>query len=136
MHEALAWKPEFSVHIAELDLQHQRLFRIIQELRRSVAAGEGHAVVEAAIARVVNYTIEHFATEESFMEEHGFPTAAEHRLEHNVLTLEINKLQNEHEAGNAEAAMKLLEFLQRWQVEHILRADMQYAEFVAAKAAE
>ncbi|HVM92826.1 MAG TPA: bacteriohemerythrin [Terriglobales bacterium] len=136
MSEVLTWKPEFSVHIAELDRQHQRLFRIIQELHRSIVAGHGHALIESAIARVVSYTIEHFATEENFMDEHGFPGSAAHRLEHNVLTLEIDKLQKEYEAGNADAAMKLLDFLQRWQVEHILRADMQYGEFGAAQTVE
>jgi len=134
MPEVLSWKPEYSVHIAELDRQHQRLFRIIQELHRSITAGNGHSVIETAIARVVNYTIEHFATEENLMDECGYPGTAAHRLEHNVLTLEIGKLQKEHEAGDANAAAKLLDFLQQWQVAHILKTDMEYAAFMSAKA--
>ena len=134
MSEAPSWKPEYSVRIAELDRQHQRMFRIVQELQRSIMAGNGQAVVEAAMERVVNYTIEHFATEENFMDECGFPGTAAHRVEHNVLTMEISKLQKEHEAGKTDAVAKLLDFLQRWQVEHILKRDMEYAKFFAAKA--
>ena len=133
MSDTLAWKPEYSVRIAEIDRQHQKLFRMTQELRRSIASGHGQSVIEVMIARLVNYTIEHFATEESLMEEHGFPGTAAHRLEHNLLTMEINRLQNECETEKADVAVKLLNFLQQWQEQHILKTDMEYADFLSAR---
>ncbi|HTR23900.1 MAG TPA: bacteriohemerythrin [Terriglobales bacterium] len=133
MSDTLLWKPEYSVRIAEIDRQHQKLFRMTQELRRSIAAGHEDRVIETMIGRLVNYTIEHFATEESLMEEHRFPGAAAHRLEHNLLTMEINRLQEECETRKTDAAVKLLDFLQQWQEHHILKTDMEYAEFLSAR---
>jgi hemerythrin len=135
MSDTVSWRPECSVNIAELDSQHQNLFRIIQNLHQSITAGRGQEVTEGALAQVVTYTMHHFSTEESLMQEHGFPGLAAHRLEHNNLTLKISRLQEEHAEGKSGAAERLLRFLLHWLEEHTLKTDQEYVEFFDSKAA-
>jgi len=132
MSEAFSWRPEYGINIAEIDRQHQNLFRIVQNLQLAISAGRGHEVIEAALTEVVNYTIHHFATEEELMQRHGFPGITEHRVEHNALTLEIFRVQGQHAAGEAQAAEEFLKFLKKWLQEHTLKADKHYAEFLNA----
>lgn len=44
MLEPLSWEPEHSVNIAEIDSQHQKLIRIIQNLHRAITAARGQEV--------------------------------------------------------------------------------------------
>jgi hemerythrin len=130
---AAAWTDRYSVNIAELDEQHQRLFRLIDELNRALAAGRGEIAVDDILRKLVEYTIVHFATEEQLMDQHGYPGFSAHRFEHNVLTEKITSLQIEHRAGKPGVAAALALFLQRWLEEHILKTDRQYSQFLNAK---
>jgi hemerythrin len=127
------WRPEYSLNITELDRQHQTLFRLVQNLSDAIAAGRGQKVTEQFLDNVVNYTIEHFATEENLMEQHGFPAINSHRIEHNTLTLKISQLQKDHAAGKPNAAECFLQFLQQWLVEHTLKTDKEYVAFLRSK---
>jgi hemerythrin-like metal-binding protein len=133
MSETAGWVREYSVNIAELDRQHQNLFRIVRHLRDAIASGHGEEVTEAVLTEVVHYTIHHFATEEGLMQQYGFPGTASHRIEHNTLTLELCRLQKEQAAGKPDAAECLLRFLQQWLKEHLLKTDKGYVAFLCSK---
>ena len=133
MAEAVAWRPEYSVGIAELDVQHQRLFRIAQELNLAISNGHSHEEMGSILMRIVRYTIEHFATEEDLMLRHDFPGAFAHSFEHNKFTLRISCLQKEHLQGNPHAAKNLLEVLQSWLREHVTGRDREYVRFFSAR---
>src|ERR1017187_1687694 len=69
------WKPEYSVQIPKIDVQHQRLFALAAELHAAMAEGKGKTVLEQSLARLVDYTKVHFAAEEEFMGKYGYPEA-------------------------------------------------------------
>jgi hemerythrin len=130
---AFGWSDRYSVNIAELDQQHQRLFRLMDELNRALAAGRSQTALDEILRKLVEYTIVHFATEEHLMDQHGFPGFSAHRLEHNVLTEKITSLRLQHRAGKPDVAAALVLFLQHWMEEHILKTDKQYSQFLNAK---
>lgn len=133
MTDAVSWIPEYSVGVAELDLQHQRLFRIAQELSHAIGMGQGSERLAAILGKVIRYTIEHFATEEELMLRHGFPGAYTHRDEHNRFTMKISQLQQAHLAGKAEAAEDLLLMMQQWLQEHVTKRDREYVSFLRGR---
>ena len=133
MAEAANWIPEYSVGVAELDVQHQRLFRIAQELSHAVKHGHGPERLGAILSKAVTYTIEHFATEEELMLRYGYPEAFGHRLEHNRFTMKIAYLQREHESGKLEAAEELLEAMEQWLKEHVTKRDREYVNYFRSK---
>jgi hemerythrin len=114
MDQPLRWDQSYSVNIAELDHQHQRLFRTVAELEYAIHMGRADSIVDQVLEKVVLHTIEHFATEEALMEKHGFPGLSDHRFEHNVLTQQLTLFNLSHNAGRPVIPSALLDFLQTW----------------------
>jgi hemerythrin-like metal-binding protein len=84
----LEWTPAYSVKIAILDEQHRQEFALIEETIRRYHNSRGSvdsAGVLAVLDRLVHVTKEHFQTENSLMEQHGFPQYRGHRDEHERL---------------------------------------------------
>jgi hemerythrin len=133
MDQSLRWDESCSVNIAELDHQHQRLFRTVDELEYAIREGRADSIVDQVLDKVVLHTIEHFATEEALMEEHAFPGLAEHRFEHSVLTQQLTQFDLSHRAGRPNIPSALLDFLQSWLRNHILKSDKQYSDFLNAR---
>ncbi|MGH9642017.1 MAG: bacteriohemerythrin [Terriglobales bacterium] len=131
MDDVLYGGSESSIGIPELDLQHERLFRLVHELKRAVASGQGHAITGTILNKLVNYTIHHFATEEELMQQHGFPGVAAHRIVHNTLTLKLSELHQQYQSGDQSTAEDCLRFLRTWLEEHVLNADRQFAQYLS-----
>jgi hemerythrin len=125
------WSSKYSVGVPELDFQHQRLFRLIYELRTGIATLHGQEVVGIVLNKLVNYTIYHFATEEELMQQCGFPDLATHRIEHNALTLKISEMQEEYRRGMPDAADNCLRYLEMWLEEHVQESDQEYVPFLS-----
>lgn len=131
----LHWDQSYSVNIAELDLQHERLFRTVAELESALEKGGADTLINEILEKVVEHTIDHFATEEALMEEHGFPGLAAHCNEHSMLSQKLTQFNLSHMAGRPDVPAALLDFLQTWLREHIVKSDKQYGEFLSAREA-
>lgn len=127
---ALWWDQSFSVHIAELDHQHQHLFRTVAELNDAVRAGGADSVVGEVLERVIQHTISHFAAEEFLLQEHGYPSLDAHRREHEMLSQQLANFNLSYIAGHPNVPSSLLAFLQKWLRHHILKTDKEYSVFL------
>ena len=65
------WEDRFSVGIAEIDMQHQKLVQMLNELYDAMKAGKGNDVLGKVLNGMIQYTASHFATEERYMKLHG-----------------------------------------------------------------
>ena len=131
----LRWDQSYSVNVAELDLQHERLFRTVAELESALEKGGADTFINEILDKVVAYTVDHFATEEALMQEHGFPGFAAHCSEHNMLSQKLTQFNLSHMAGRPGVPAALLDFLQTWLREHIVKSDKRYGEFLNARGA-
>jgi hemerythrin len=127
-----SWKPSDSVDIALLDQQHQALFEVTQQLYDALSRADGLSVAEEVFSRLVEYSANHFATEERLMEKHNYPSLKTHRLEHRVFTNKLMVFKKDFRAGNNGVPSSMLPYLQSWIKDHVQRADRQYAEFLKA----
>jgi len=123
------WDPSCSVNVAELDQQHQRLFRAVAELEHALRTGRADAMIDKMLGKVIEHTISHFDTEERLMEEHGFPGLAAHRHDHQLFAQKLAKFNLSNLAGRTDVAPALLVFLQEWLQDHILKTDKEYSSF-------
>jgi hemerythrin len=130
---AFRWTERYSVHIAALDRQHQRLFDTINELNDALATGEGSTVADPVLKKLVDYALYHFAAEEALMTEHNFPGVFTHRMEHGKFAQSVTKLLDGYRAGKPGVPVSLLLFLQTWLKEHILVTDKAYSDFLNAR---
>jgi hemerythrin len=131
---ALRWTSALALGVAEIDAQHQELFRRFERLEDAILA---HDRSEAA--RLLDYlrdhVREHFATEEVLMRAVGYPRLAEHGAEHGAFAAEIAKLEiaRERDGTTATLVLKLDQDLGGWLRDHIYTSDVALARFVQAR---
>jgi hemerythrin len=133
MDQTLWWDQSFSVNIAELDHQHQRLFRTVAELSYAVRTGRADSIINEVLEKVIQHTVSHFAAEELLLQQHGYPGLAAHRYEHQMLAQQLSKFHLSNIAGKPDIASSLLVFLQTWLRDHILKTDKDYSAFLNAR---
>lgn len=129
------WKPEYSVKIPTIDAQHQRLFNLAAGLHTAMSQGKGTAVLEQALARLVDYTREHFSAEERLMRSYKYPGFDAHKQEHDKLTAQVLDFQERFRLKQAVLTIDLMAFLQDWLQHHISASDQRYASHIRGKIA-
>jgi hemerythrin len=130
---AFRWTERYSVNIAALDRQHQRLFATINELNEALATGEGAAVINPVLQQLVEYAQTHFAAEEMLMTEYEFPGLSTHCMGHRMFIESVTAFLEDYRAGKPGVPVSLLLFLQTWLKEHILGTDKAYSSFLNAR---
>jgi hemerythrin len=128
------WSSAYSVGVAGIDAQHQNLFALARELHAAMTAGQGKSAVGRVLDRLIQYTSVHFAHEERLMRLNDYPAAAAHRAEHEALTKQVVKFQEDFHAGRVMVTVQLLQFIKDWLVKHIQGSDVKMAPYVAGKA--
>lgn len=131
----MEWKNNYSVHVEELDRQHQRLIQIINSLHDAMKIGAPKPALERILSDLVSYTRFHFQTEEQLMRAHRFPEYKEHLREHESLTSTVVRFDEDLRAGRVALSVPLMQFLKSWLSGHILQSDSKYAPFMTGQAA-
>ena len=126
------WKNDYSVKIQSIDREHQVLFSMINELHDAMKLGKGSKVAPGILARLLDYTREHFAYEESLMVRAKYPDYAAHKSEHEKLTKEVIQMKQDFARGDSAISLSLSDFLSQWLQAHILNRDMKYGDHMLA----
>ncbi len=133
MAQLLAWKPEYSVGVSELDQQHKGLVGMMNELHDAMMQGKGSEVLGGILKRLIEYTQVHFKTEEDLFEKYGYARAVEHAAEHKKLIVQVQKFNQDHLAQKAILSVDLLDFLGDWLKKHIIASDRAYGPYLNSK---
>ncbi len=131
----LPWKDEYSVGVELFDEQHRKMFSYINELNDALMEVEERVVMHEILDNLKEYTIVHFNDEEVNMKKYHFEEFDEHEEEHQKLTQQVVDLADEfaEDPGKSFDAVKVMDFLYHWIVDHILDTDKKYAEFFVGK---
>jgi len=126
----LRWTDALSVGVVDLDLQHQRLVRMINELYESMAQGHGSEVLGQTIDGLINYTQTHFAAEEVHFDRWGYPDANAHKEKHQAFVVRVQDFKHGFDEGELFLSIDVMDFLSSWLVEHIQGTDKAYGPFL------
>jgi hemerythrin len=110
----IEWKDSYSVGVKSIDDQHQKLFRIINELFM--------AIKESRQSEAMG------GTEEKYFEEFGYEKKAEHKAMHQVYVGKIKSFQDEFDKNNAFISHEMLDFLEDWIIYHVTSEDKKYSQ--------
>ncbi len=124
----IAWSDDYSVGIQEIDEQHKVLVGIINELYDALATKQHRDKVAHVLDELVEYTIVHFAVEETLMRIFHYEGYESHKAIHDSITGKVKAFQAQFNNGEAHVDMDLLIFLKDWLTEHIQKVDQQYTE--------
>jgi len=133
---AIQWSPALAVGVPEIDAQHQELFRRAERLVVALRTGDRREV--APLMRYLSdYVVEHFAEEERYMHEIGFPGLEAHRSAHLAFREEFATMVADFERKGATplVALTIHNWLSDWLRRHVGGVDVEIGKFAAAKHA-
>jgi hemerythrin len=131
----IQWTPALSVGVPEIDAQHQELFR---RAERFIAALRGGDRTE--VARLVRYLTDyvalHFAAEERYMRDIGFPGLDGHQAAHEAFREDFEELAADFgkKGPTALVALTMHNWLSDWLRMHVGGLDVEIGRFAAARA--
>jgi hemerythrin len=129
MKNLVEWTEDLSVGIEEIDEQHRVLVGLVNRLYQGIIHQSSTALLQEVLNELIQYTVVHFAVEESLMRIFDYPHYEEHKRAHQELTKQVIDLQMKFKAGKATISMELLTFLRKWLTNHIMGDDKKYAPY-------
>jgi hemerythrin-like metal-binding protein len=126
----IAWSDLRSVGNDELDVQHQTVVAMINDLHAAIGRQAGDTVVASLMDRLLAYTTLHFAHEEKLLQECEFPHLDRHRRLHQKMLAKTRNLWERSLVPGGVSAEELLRFLKAWWTIHVCGEDQEYAPYL------
>jgi hemerythrin len=132
----LGWTQALAVGHAEIDAQHQELFRRADQLLEAMAAGQS-GIIEGLFEFLGSYVVDHFAAEERLMTDSRFPGYNVHKAAHERFVRDLDALRKLHQSSGASAAVtiKARTWLGEWLKNHIGGTDQMLAKHLLKQPA-
>jgi|SRR3954463_6525111 hemerythrin len=128
------WTDDYSVKVPEFDQHHRQLFRLVDDLHQAMKAGQGKQSMAKILNELIRYTEMHFAAEESALIGANYKEFSAHQAEHDKLRARVGAFQKDFASGSAGLSIGLMEFLNDWLVNHIIKTDQRYSAVLAGKS--
>ncbi len=134
MTSPIQWSPALAVGVPEIDAQHQELFRRAERLIGALRAGD-RGEVEPLVRYLTSYAVEHFAAEERYMREIGYPGLEGHRAAHDTFREDFAELVADYEKKGPTplVALNMHNWLSDWLRRHVGGLDVEIGRFAEAK---
>ena len=119
----LEWKPEFSVGIASMDFEHQKLIRMINEIYDELLQHKDVDSIEQFLGDIHAAINAHFALEERMMKDSGHTEYEAHKNDHEDLLNQIRDMMDEFRADPENGFALLRDNLADWFQAHFASFD-------------
>jgi len=127
----ITWINDYSVGVERLDADHIMIISLMNQIDELKQTGSEEAAVGTVLKVLLDVAHTHFRREEGFLKKYHYPQFEGHRHEHRVLEEQLEEL---HEAyartPDPDISQEILELLNFWLIEHILKVDMRYKGFL------
>ncbi|VAW58635.1 Hemerythrin domain protein [hydrothermal vent metagenome] len=124
----IKWTEELNTHIQVIDSQHKRIVEYINTLD-DISSSHDRVQVEKLLGELVDYTLSHFAFEESLMEDAGYSFINGHKRVHQLFVRRVGDFQQRFKMGE-DIVDELLMMLKSWLINHIRSDDNDYVAIV------
>ena len=120
-------KEEYKIGLETIDEQHKKLFELADKaymLLKDEFSLDKYDKIVHILEELKEYTIFHFKSEEEYMESIEYKRLFTQKIEHAkfIKTLEEINYKDLDEKQD-ESLVKILNFLNDWLIEHILKTD-------------
>lgn len=133
--KTLEWDDTLSIGVDMIDAQHQTWIERFNKVVDAVRERRGASEISKTLGFLVDYTEEHFGTEEARMAETVYPEAEEHLDRHNDIRLTLSGLVEDfrEDGPTEELAGDVETFLGNWLIKHIREVDMKLGAFLVTR---
>lgn len=126
----IQWKDRYNIGYKDIDEQHKGLLEVLNELIDLEGDRREPELVATIFHRLCEYVHLHFATEERYMRDCGYPRLEEHQALHAGFVHRLLELNNTFESADPRLLTETLDFVKGWYLDHIIKADTDYAPFL------
>ena len=120
-------KEEYKIGVEHIDEQHKKLFELADKaymLLKDDFSIDKYDKIVHILEELKDYTIFHFKSEEEYMESINYKRLFSQKIEHEKFIKVLEDVNyNEIDENQDESLVKILNFLNDWLVEHILKTD-------------
>lgn len=120
----ITWTDDLDTRIDVIDKQHRRIVDYINDLEVAHTSGDKESV-RRVLDDLIDYTMSHFAFEESLQEEAGYKYAKPHKKVHDLFIRRVNDYVERFKLGE-DVSDSLHQMLTSWLINHIKRDDADY----------
>jgi len=128
------WSDALSVGNEFIDHDHQKLIVLVNDFHDAVELRSDRNAIEKTLDRLIAFTREHFAREESTMQRINYAEFTAHKHEHDILIRDALELKDIFASGMAVLSVKVSTFLKDWLLNHIMQTDKQLAQAIRQTA--
>ena len=135
----MMWKEKYKIGVGKIDQQHEELFRRVEDfvisLRKEGEWEDKLPKVKETLEFMKGYVVTHFADEEAYQEEEGYPGLEAHRQVHEDFKTEVGEFAAKfEEQGYAEdLVQQFAGKLLAWLINHVAATDQKIADYVKSK---
>lgn len=131
----LVWNADLATGVRQIDLQHQELIELINELEITHESGQDALALAEVLPRLTNYALFHFGTEEGLMAKVAVNTSfsLHHLSEHRQFAEKVTQMKAQPGADSAQTVVQLLDYLKSWLLEHIMKTDKELGKLIGAR---
>ncbi len=129
----IVWTSDYDTGIRQIDLQHQELVELINDATAAHASGGDKAALDQILLKLKTYVFFHFGTEETLLNGIKVPRdhALAHRAAHKQFTDRVTQLKQAADDGDPNALSELLDYLQHWLLDHIMKTDKELGKMLS-----
>ncbi len=125
----IEWNEQLVTGIDDFDHDHRQLVGLLNKAYDDFILGTPNENVADILNEMIHYAGHHFAAEENWMLQNGYPGLAEHRREHENFCTSVLELQDGYNLGKEHISLEVLQFLKTWIRKHLLESDADYSLF-------
>ncbi len=124
--EKIQWRDSYSVGNSTLDDQHQNIIALVNRFIDKPELSTAEILDQLNV-----YAEQHLRYEEALLAKHGYPEHDEHCESHFAYQKKVTELELIDYSDKQLAREELMKFLSVWWVDHILKEDMLYRDFLS-----
>jgi hemerythrin-like metal-binding protein len=122
----ITWRPDYSVGVEQIDMQHRRLIDMVNDLYRDLDSMAGGSAIQERLKSIYMEAMFHFRSEEQYFSSLPAEEAETHKMSHEALLSELSAALKEHALAEVEKVRALLEgYVKYWLLDHIVHVDSQ-----------
>ena len=136
----IVWSKRYRVNVKKLDNQHQHIAELVNAINDRIKARDDSKGIVTGFTELIDFTKNHFETEETLMKKTDFPDRKKHRKEHKEL---VNLLSDVRKQFKREAksfgdfdydvAKDWLAIHADWFSVHLVHSDRDFGAFLNKK---
>ena len=127
------WNDSFLNGVESFDEHHKHMVYLLNLSYDAFVQGAPVKTCGVIFDELFDYASYHFASEKFWMLEHSYPEIEQHLEEHKFFVHRLKEIQQDFRQGNTSVPLDIVIFLKNWLLDHIVKSDAGYANFIASQ---